>query len=330
MENSTYQIYTIRRLTEMASDGSLDLDPDWQRGSIWTRDQKPKLIDSIQNGYPIPPLVIWTRPQGKYIMVDGKQRTEALIGYTKDEFAFENTVYSQKSQSDKETFLDKEINVLVFKACVDEDFIVEYFERINTESKQLSNGEMINCLCAKPIVSSINNLFFQPGSFRDKWVELFGEPNEEKRMKHYENTVPYLTSSLHGIKYLTKSFPTIAPVIKSTDQAKLDEHMYIFESRIDLLINVVKAIFEVCPQLKPQWTKQGLPPIRQISPIWVTIINPEHYTENLITFWAAFYKNMNSKPITIKPQWELYMRKNGKPQQIYKEINYAMVMYNAE
>jgi hypothetical protein len=263
-------------------------------------------------------------------MVDGKQRTEALIDYTKDKFAFENTLYSQKSQSDKETFLDKEINVLVFKACVDEDFIVEYFERINTESKQLSNGEMINCLCAKPIVSSINSLFFQQGSFRDKWIELFGEPNEEKRMKHYENTVPYLTSSLHGVKYLTKSFPTIAPVIKSTDQAKLDEHMYIFESRIDLFINIVKSIFEACPQLKPQWTKQGLPPIRQISPIWVTIINPEQYTENLITFWSAFYKNMYSKPNTIKPQWELYMRKNGKPQQIYKEISYAMVMYNAE
>lgn len=328
MENFTYQTYTIRRLTEMASSGSLDLNPDWQRGSIWTRDQKPKLIDSIENGYPIPCLVIWTRPQGKYVMVDGKQRTEAIIGYSKDEFAFDNVLFSQKSQSDKDTFLDKELTVLVFKTCVDEDFIVEFFERINTESKQLSNGEMINCLCSRPIVSTINTLFFQAGQFKEKWVALFGEPMEEKRMKHYENTVPYLTASMYGIQYLTKSFPTIAPVIKSTDEAKLNEHMHIFEARMDLFMNICKAIFEECPQLKSQWTKGGLPPIRQVSAIWGTIINPEHY-ENLITFWSAFYKKLYLNPISMKPQWELYMRKNGKPQQIKNEISYAVIMCNS-
>jgi hypothetical protein len=329
MDNFNYQTYTIRRLTEMASTGSLDLNPDWQRGSVWTREQKPKLIDSLENGYPVPHLVIWTRPHGRYVMVDGKQRTETLISYTKDEFTYDKLLFSQKTEADKETFLDKELNVLVFKACVDEDFIVEFFERINTESKQLSNGEMINCLCSKPIVSKINSMFFQPGVFQTKWASVFGEPMEEKRMKHYENTVPYLTSSLHGDKYLSKSFPTIAPVIKSTNEETLNKYMHVFEERMDLFMTICKSIFEACPQIKPEWTKQGLPPLRQLSPIWLTIINPEHYTENLVTFWTGFYKNMYAKPVSIKPQWDLYMRKNGKPKQFYNEIGFATLMYNA-
>ncbi len=328
MTDYTYQNYPIRRIIEMASTGSLKLDPIWQRNFVWTRDQKPKLIDSLENGYPIPHLVIWTRPGGNYIMVDGKQRTETLISYTKDDFAYDNVLFSQKTEADKEAFLDKELSVLVFKVCVELDFINEYFERINTGSKHLSNGEMFNNLGNKPIVSKINSLFFQSGPFQTKWASIFGEPVKDIRMKCYENTVPYLTSSLYGDKCLSKSFEAIASKIKETDEDTLNKHMHKFEERMDLFMIICKSIFEACPDIKKEWTKQGLPPLRQLSPIWVTINNLEHYSEDLVTFWTSFYKNMCANPMNIKPQWDLYMRKNGSPKQFKNEIGFATIMYN--
>ena len=327
MSRPSYQVYTIRRLAEMVESGHLDLNPDWQRGSVWTRDQRPRLIDSLDNGYPLPHITLWTRPQGRFVMVDGKQRTETIVGFVNDEFSVERgDTFSTRSATDQEAFLDLEIQALVFPSRIDEDFIVEYFERINSDSKQLSNGELINSLCLKPLVIEVNALFFDASPFQAKWSHVFGVPlRENKRMKYYEDTVPYLMSSLYGITYLTKSYPVIAGKLKETSEGHISLHKTMFLNQMDTFLGICEAIFARCPQLKPGWTKAGLPPLRQMSPIWVTIL--VDIVPDPTSFWTEFYSSLVNNE-QIANQWALYMRKNGKPAQLYVEVEYAKTIVN--
>jgi hypothetical protein len=67
----------------------LDLNASYQRGSVWTLDQKRNLIRSVLEGIPIGAVYLNYRPEARHtaIVVDGKQRIEALIGFERDEFS---------------------------------------------------------------------------------------------------------------------------------------------------------------------------------------------------------------------------------------------------
>jgi hypothetical protein len=252
-----------------------------------------------------------------------------MIGFINDDFAVsDNDWFSGRSEDMQEDFLDKEIHALVFHSSVDEDFIVEYFERINSESKDLSNGELINSLCGKAIVSNVHAMFFEPSTLRTNWSRVFSEPTcDTKRMKYYEDTVPYLTSSMFGVGHLTKSYPVLAHVLKTTDHSTVQQHMAVFNLRMDQFLGICASILEANPHLRPGWSKHGLPPLRQMSAIWLTVLEPQH-VDNPALFWTSFYREISDNPNT-KNEWDLHMRKNGKPAQLYKEIQFAIDTMNA-
>lgn len=87
----------------MVSDGYLDLDPPYQRGSVWTEDQRIALVRSWLTGVVVPAVIvndratsIWreanngedVRAQSAiYVVIDGKQRVETAIAWFSGELA---------------------------------------------------------------------------------------------------------------------------------------------------------------------------------------------------------------------------------------------------
>tara|TARA_B100002019_G_scaffold284990_1_gene293406 strand:+ start:764 stop:1270 length:507 start_codon:yes stop_codon:yes gene_type:complete len=69
-------------------DETLDLNADYQRGHVWSLEQKQNLILSIFNGLPIDniSLVYNERNNHSIEVVDGKQRITAIYGFFKNEF----------------------------------------------------------------------------------------------------------------------------------------------------------------------------------------------------------------------------------------------------
>jgi uncharacterized protein with ParB-like and HNH nuclease domain len=68
---------------------SLKLNPDFQRGSVWTPAAKMMLIDTILRDLPIPKIFIRSRidrETRKTIreVVDGQQRLRAIIDFASD------------------------------------------------------------------------------------------------------------------------------------------------------------------------------------------------------------------------------------------------------
>ena len=77
---------------------SLDVNPDFQRGYVWTLDQKTRYIEYILRGgmsgrdiYFNCPGFKYGRvgraygPEGEYVLVDGKQRLDAVLGFMNNE-----------------------------------------------------------------------------------------------------------------------------------------------------------------------------------------------------------------------------------------------------
>src|SRR6266545_4912965 len=76
---------TIQSILDLYDRGQLDLEPGFQRASVWDIKDRSKLIDSILKNYPLPSIFLYqTQRAGDpvYYVIDGKQRIETLLMFT--------------------------------------------------------------------------------------------------------------------------------------------------------------------------------------------------------------------------------------------------------
>lgn len=76
----------IHQFSSLFQGRRLNLDPGFQRKSVWTTTDRIRLIQSIVAGYPLPSVFLYRRDQkGRvvYDVIDGKQRLETIFMFTK-------------------------------------------------------------------------------------------------------------------------------------------------------------------------------------------------------------------------------------------------------
>src|ERR1700733_10982331 len=79
-----YKNYEMK-LDEMMGyfrDGKMNLIPPFQRGRVWNRPLRKKLLENIVGGKPIPAIFLYKDEQGSrysYNILDGKQRLESVL-----------------------------------------------------------------------------------------------------------------------------------------------------------------------------------------------------------------------------------------------------------
>ena len=83
----------VRDVLDLKSQQMLVVNPEYQRGSVWTLSQKKKLVDSVLRGYPIPLIYLHRIRQAagklvseRYEVIDGQQRINALSGFYEGAF----------------------------------------------------------------------------------------------------------------------------------------------------------------------------------------------------------------------------------------------------
>lgn len=79
-----YSTFSIRKMVGWYERGLLNLEPEFQRKSVWKKSQRSKLMNSILRGYPLPNVAIYKRYDEKlrgvrYDVIDGKQRLESIL-----------------------------------------------------------------------------------------------------------------------------------------------------------------------------------------------------------------------------------------------------------
>lgn len=79
----------LSQLVSQWARGSLDPNPPYQRGPVWSLDQKIALILSLLNGTPIPAIITNRRRgtmAGTRYVIDGKQRITTFRAFTHNQF----------------------------------------------------------------------------------------------------------------------------------------------------------------------------------------------------------------------------------------------------
>lgn len=154
MKRVDYDKLVIRELLDTYNRGELNINPWYQRRSVWTRPQKAYLVNSVLEQKPIPSLYIrhyLNIDDEKSIkeVVDGQQRIRSILEYVKDEYAARHPAhrnrvkYSELSANERRDFLMTNLSIGYLIEADDAD-VIEIFGRLNSVAKTLNDQERRN------------------------------------------------------------------------------------------------------------------------------------------------------------------------------------------
>jgi len=131
----------ISLINMMLREYGIDLEPEYQRGNVWSKQQKYDLIDSIFKNIDIGKFAVIKRPWGKnpnvpatpklYEMLDGKQRLTALFEYYTGRFKYRGKYFYELCHKDKGHFKHYSVSYAESSPLTKEQKY-RYFLKLNT------------------------------------------------------------------------------------------------------------------------------------------------------------------------------------------------------
>lgn len=83
----------IQTVMTRIESGALDLQPNFQRGEVWPKSKKQRLIDSVLREWHVPPIHVIENPNTRMQEVlDGQQRLVAIRDFVRGEFAVDGLI----------------------------------------------------------------------------------------------------------------------------------------------------------------------------------------------------------------------------------------------
>src|SRR5206468_6942086 len=145
-------VQTIAWFRDLYVRGLLNLDPPYQRRSVWNQSFKDFFIDTILHGFPAPPIflheAISADGVATYNVVDGKQRLEAVLEFVADLFPvgdkathYAGVTFSQLPDEVRKDFWTYQF-LVEHLPTTDEATLNNIFDRINRNVARLTRQEL--------------------------------------------------------------------------------------------------------------------------------------------------------------------------------------------
>lgn len=220
-------------------EGSLVLNPPFQRRSVWRPGAKSYLVDTVARGLPTPIIFLRERidlgsQRAVREVVDGQQRLRTLIGFIdesalrdfdpdRDRFTVKRThnkaiagrPFGAFDESEKTQLLGYEFSTHTLPATMDDRAVLQMFARLNSTGERLNGQELRNAnyfgLC-KTLMYELSY-----GQL-DRWREwgLFSE-DALSRMREVELVSDVSLSMVEGLR--AKSQPALNRFYERHDEA---------------------------------------------------------------------------------------------------------------
>ena len=178
---------------DLYNNRQIDLDPPYQRRSVWTRKDRTFFLDTIFRDYPCPAIFLHktTDDDGKtvYHVVDGKQRLETIFAFVNNKISISKTFgdinldgkkwKDLASSADLQNkFWDYIITVEMVRT-IEGTVLNNVFDRLNRNSRKLERQELRHAKYDGWFVS-----FVEKESEKDEWKRLkVVTSSRAKRMK---------------------------------------------------------------------------------------------------------------------------------------------------
>ncbi len=147
---------TVTDIVNLYQDDLLNLQPGFQRQSVWSERDRAKLIDSILRNYPLPAVFFYRREEDGHIfydVIDGKQRIESILmfmGVMRGRFSLKTQLPKEEKEerTDWRVLTRRKLQHLitgyripVIEVDGDMSDIIDVFVRINSTGKALTPQE---------------------------------------------------------------------------------------------------------------------------------------------------------------------------------------------
>jgi hypothetical protein len=232
---------TLSWFTDQYRMGNLDLEPPYQRKSIWNNDYKVYFIDTIIRNFPCPTifLAVELSPTGlsKYHVVDGKQRLLTVFEFVNDEFTtsaeysdpdYADKYFSQLPNEVKTRFWGYKFTIEYLRTESRKD-LNDSFDRLNRNVARLNKQELRHARHAGAFITYVTQLSDDPF-----WKYMgISTPSRIRRMLDIEYVSEIFLVVMHGIK---------------DGRDHLDEYFAVYDDEIPNLEENRKK-YEVCKDL---------------------------------------------------------------------------------
>ncbi|MEW6002016.1 MAG: DUF262 domain-containing protein [Nitrospirota bacterium] len=232
----------INWFLDLYQNGQLDLDPSYQRRSVWTLKDRKFFLDTIFRNYPCPAIFLHKEIDEKagkliYHVVDGKQRLETIFRFVQNDIAIDkdygDTRLSGKKWKGIENDPDlkqKFSNYLLsveFIDSIDGNYVNEVFDRLNRNSRKLERQELRHAKYDGWFVTVA-----ETESENDEW-ERFGVVTKArmKRMKDIQFISELLAVALKNR-------------IDGFDQDKIDDIYAEYDSPQEMISSFSEEVFK--------------------------------------------------------------------------------------
>lgn len=280
---------------DMNDRGQLNLDPPYQRRSVWSPRDKRFFIDTILNNYPAPPVflhkTLGENGKATYHVVDGKQRLQTIIDFTAGKVRIPEDFSDINLQKKRWKDLDKNTRekfwnyVLIVEMLpeVSDAAIRNTFERINRNSRKLTPQEMRHAKY-------------------DGWFISFVEAEaSQSAWKTFGIVTTARTKRMADIQFISELFAvTLKGKVLGFDQDDLDElyaeHEEIednddfteedFQSSVSRVKDFISEMLRKIPELK-EYLKVQI----HFYSLWsflnqqdITVLDSQKFSESYIAF----------------------------------------------
>lgn len=230
--------YSVLDFLEWQRQGTLDLQPFYQRRPVWNPRIKSLLIDSIIRGFPIPLIFLHSRldvstSRSVRQVVDGQQRLRTILSFIdpdcidnpdeRDNFRIlrsHNKEYAGRTFAElpdevQADILQTAISVNILPPDVADVTILEIFQRMNTTGLKLTEQEIRNGSYFGEFKDLAYALSYEQNQ---RWMDwnLF-TPQEVAQMQEVEFASDLMGALLRGVS--GRSHPQITALYRDYDEA---------------------------------------------------------------------------------------------------------------
>ncbi len=248
MKRQNFQ--TIAWFNDLNNRGLLDLNPPYQRRSVWNQSYKDYFIDTILLEYPSPAIFLYEEIDESGIttshVVDGKQRLTTIFEFINGDYAVSEK--ATKANLRGKYFQDLDSNIknnfwrytfsVEYLETNDENIINNIFDRINRNVSKLSSQELRHAKYNGEFITTCEELttwMFE--TLPENSLSIYGK----KQMRDVEFVSQLLLYTEEGYKYYSGDDLDKAFDKRDSEWSKKEEVVQKFKNTI-LKINELFTI----------------------------------------------------------------------------------------